>query len=139
MALFEINRDPTPKQVRQLCGISLPLLALAIGGVLWWKFATLTPMAILCGVLMPLGALGYLFPKFGRGLWITLQTIEYPIGWVVSHLILVVIYYGVFTPIGLLLRLSGHDPMHRRWNPGAKSYWEAYNPNRGARRYFRQY
>lgn len=31
-------------------------------------------------------------------------------------------YYLVVTPIGLVSRLI-HDPLSRRWNRGARSYW----------------
>lgn len=37
-------------------------------------------------------------------------------------LALAAIYYLVVTPIGLVSRLI-HDPLSRRWNRGAQSYW----------------
>src|SRR5262245_29692027 len=36
---------------------------------------------------------------------------------VVSPLVMAILFYGLLTPIGLLLRLTGHDPLHRRMNP----------------------
>lgn len=32
-------------------------------------------------------------------------------------------YYLVVAPIGLVPRLFGHDPLHRRLEPTQQSYW----------------
>ena len=41
---------------------------------------------------------------------------------VMSRLVLGVVFYVVVLPIGLVLRLRGHDPMARRLDPDASSY-----------------
>ena len=46
----------------------------------------------------------------------------FPIGWVVSHLLLGVVYFLVLTPIGLTLRALGRDPLERRFDQSASSY-----------------
>ena len=35
----------------------------------------------------------------------------FPIGWTISHLLLLAVYYFVLTPVGLALRLTGRDPV----------------------------
>ena len=55
------------------------------------------------------------------------------LGWVNSRIILSVLFFGVLTPISLLRRLFGADPLQMRWSPGAtQSYWrlrdEPYDP-----------
>ena len=50
-----------------------------------------------------------------------------------------VLFYGVFTPIGLFFRLIGRDPLHRRFQPEADTYWVARRPATDVRRYFRQF
>ena len=62
----------------------------------------------------------------------------FPIGWVVSHLLFGVIYFLVLTPIGLTLRLIGHDPLRRHRPPSAVSYWTEH-PVADQDRYFRQF
>lgn len=42
---------------------------------------------------------------------------------VVSPLTLGLIFYGVFTPIGWIMRRAGRDAMARAWDPAAKTYW----------------
>lgn len=42
---------------------------------------------------------------------------------VVSPLILGVMFFAVFTPIGLWMRLVGKRPLNLRYDPQAESYW----------------
>jgi hypothetical protein len=42
---------------------------------------------------------------------------------VVSPVILGILYFGMFTPIGWAMRLAGRDPMARTFEPVKKSYW----------------
>ena len=62
-----------------------------------------------------------------------------PIGWTLSHLVLGAVYYGVFTPIGLVMRLLGHDPLERRFDPTATSYWIERTDRSDPARHFRQF
>jgi hypothetical protein len=44
------------------------------------------------------------------------------LGWVNTRIILSLLYYLVFTPVGLLMRLFGKDPMRREWLADEDSY-----------------
>ncbi len=73
------------------------------------------------GVLM---LAGWLAPGWLRPLqrpWMMLAVL---LGAVVSPLVLGLIYYGVFTPVGLLARLRGRDFLQGRPDPGAATYWK---------------
>ena len=63
----------------------------------------------------------------------------FPIGFVVSYVILAVVYYLVLTPIGLVLRLTGYDPMQRRFDRNAKTYWTPREQEESTEQYFRQF
>ena len=39
------------------------------------------------------------------------------------RLLLLIAYFLLVTPVGLVLRLV-RDPLHRRWDAGAPSYWD---------------
>ena len=52
-------------------------------------------------------------------LWMTVGEV---LGWVNTRLILGALFYLLFTPVGLYLRLRGKDPMRRTWAPEAESY-----------------
>jgi hypothetical protein len=47
---------------------------------------------------------------------------------VVSPVILGIMFYGVFTPVGWLMRATGRDAMARTWQPQAPTYWVKREP-----------
>jgi hypothetical protein len=49
-------------------------------------------------------------------------------GRVVSPIVLGVIFFGLFTPVGIVMRLFGRDAMSRTFEPAAPSYWVERNP-----------
>jgi saxitoxin biosynthesis operon SxtJ-like protein len=44
------------------------------------------------------------------------------LGWINTRLVLGLIFFGVVTPTGLVLRLTGRDPMRRAFEPNTVSY-----------------
>ena len=44
------------------------------------------------------------------------------LGWVNSRIVLGIVYFLVFTPVGLMMRLLGKDPMRLRFDSNAKTY-----------------
>jgi hypothetical protein len=47
---------------------------------------------------------------------------------IVSPLVLGIMFYGVFTPVGLVMRMARRDAMKRRFEPGAPTYWIERHP-----------
>ena len=47
---------------------------------------------------------------------------------IVNPVVTAAIFYGVFTPSGMLLRLSGKDPLRLKYDPAAGSYWLPRQP-----------
>ena len=62
-----------------------------------------------------------------------------PLGWTMSHTVLAIVYYGVMTPIGMAMRLVGHDPLQRKPDPSVDTYWIEKTEKPGVDRYFRQF
>ena len=50
------------------------------------------------------------------------------LGKIVSPVALGLLFYGILTPIGALLRLTGKDPLRLRHDPAAASYWIPRKP-----------
>jgi hypothetical protein len=42
---------------------------------------------------------------------------------IVSPIVLGILFYGVVTPMGAVMRLMGKDPMRRKFDRDAASYW----------------
>lgn len=136
--MFPIQHHPTS---RQLAVFALAWLAFlgAWGAVAWWKTGSLLLAGACWVAAVAVPALGLITPELLRLVYVGFSYAALPIGLVVSHIILAVVYYAVLTPIGLGLRLFGHDPMHRRFEPDAKTYWVPREEDDDAERSFRQF
>ena len=84
------------------------------------------------------GIAGVLWPAFIRVVYVAWMIAVFPIGWTISHAVMAVIFYLVVTPIGWMLKLSGHDPMQRKFDAEAKTYWQPRTA-KPTDRYFRQF
>ena len=50
------------------------------------------------------------------------------LGRIVSPLVLGLIFFGVFTPVGMVMRLFGRDALYRSIDAAAPSYWVRRDP-----------
>lgn len=132
------NRD-YPRRA-QWPGLLIPLALLTMGGV--ERFLGVDPW-IVSGIVWAIGGFFGLMmlasPTLARGLYRGWMFAALPIGWTISHLILALVYYLVVTPIGLMLRLAGNDPMQRRFDRGATTYWIPRDGPSEPSRYFKQF
>jgi len=94
---------------------------------------------VLWGVAAVSGLLAAALPAALRPLYLGLSLLTFPIGVVMSIIVLGVIYYGMLTPVGIFFRLTGRDVLSRKLDPGLRSYWTRRTVNSGAKRYFRQF
>jgi len=148
MSLIDMNFKPDRATLRQFGWISLVAFG-ALGALTWFKhrflFWPIEPQTAqtTAYVLWAIAALSALFaivaPSALRGLYVALMLIALPIGFVLSHVIMAIIFYGLFTPVGLLMRLFGRDPMCRRLDPNASTYWVPRETVTDPKRYFRQF
>ena len=139
MSVVQINTNPTRRELNQFGFIWLGFLAL-FGVIAYFKFNS--PQAArwlwVAAVLVPI--IGWLVPAFMRLVFLFMSYLAWPIGFVVSHVVLALVYYLVLTPIGLLTRLFGYDSMKKKFDPEASSYWiERPAAEADSKRYFRQF
>ena len=107
MSLIQIEHNPSRCQLIVfgvawlLCFALLGAMAVSRG---WgWAAALWTAAAAVPTV-------GVWVPGFLRIVYIAMAYLAFPIGFLVSHLMLAVLFYAVLTPIGLMLRLAGMTP-----------------------------
>ena len=124
---------------RQWKGVMIPLIAgLVYAAVRYTEslamIAVVAPIAlIVLGILVWCGA------QFGNRFYKTWLRLFVPIAWSVSTLLLVLVYFGVLTPIGVILRIVGRDSMHRQFDRDATSYWVKRDGRVNPEHYFRQF
>lgn len=139
MSLIKLNTNPTHRELRQFAGIWLPAAMTVLAWIAESKFDSPRVAIGILAVAGALAILGLIWPAVVRVVWIAWMVAAFPIGWVVSHLLLVGIYYLCITPIGLMLRLFGIDPMQRKFDHTSKTYWVAREPNTDKSSYFKQF
>lgn len=97
----------------------------ALGG--WWfyrgKWGALPMILLGLGIgLMVLGALLPVALVLPNRAWMGFAAV---LSSITTRVILAIIFFGLVTPIGIIKRLSGWDPLRRRAN-SAESYWSHY-------------
>lgn len=139
MSIVQINRNPSRRQLNQFGFVWLGFVSL-FGLIAWFKLGSpgLAKGLWVAAVAVPV--IGWVVPAFMRLVFVGMSYLAWPIGFVVSHLVLAAVFYLVLTPIGLIMRIVGYDPMRRGFDREAASYW-VERPAAAAkpRRYFRQF
>jgi hypothetical protein len=113
---------------------------LIVGGIfvllgLWWlyrgKFATAANVLSAAGSALVLS--GLVFPRLltvPRRSWMKLAE---GMSYISSRIILAIVFFLVLTPIGLVKRAMGWDPLQRR-SKARDTFWQPY-PERSPRHY----
>ena len=78
---------------------------------------------ILCGVGFALLLLGLIRPKLLSHPYKAWMRLSLILGFLMNHLILSLMYYFVFTPIGIVMRMFGKDFLHKQFDKNATTYW----------------
>ncbi len=137
--MITINRNPSRRELRWF-GLLLALFFGLAGSLAYLRFGG-RQVAVWIWAVGAVLTVGYhAVPALRRRLYVGWMYAAFPVGWLVSHLLLVIVYYGVMTPIAVTMRLLGHDAMHRRFDHAAPTYWQPHRrPPGGSSRYFRQF
>lgn len=106
---------------------------LIVGGVLlllslWWlyrgKFPGVSHITLIIGPALVL--LGLVFPRalvLANRVWMAFAEV---LSFVTTRIILGFVFFAIVTPIGVVKRLFGWDPLHRR-AAASDSYWKPYS------------
>ena len=65
------------------------------------------------------------YPLGLRHIYLVWVKIAHFIGWVNTQIILTLLYYLVFTPMGVVMRIFGRDSMQRKLK-STGTYWESF-------------
>jgi Saxitoxin biosynthesis operon protein SxtJ len=118
----EIKNIKEDKTTLRKFGLTVGTVLLLVGILLYITgksssviFGGAGALLILIGLILP----GILKPlnKF----WMILAIL---LGWVMSRVILIILFYLIITPIGFLLKIVGKDPLKLKMGKTSSSYWE---------------
>jgi hypothetical protein len=116
-------------------GVVVGLVFSAFGG--WWlmrgKFPASAPIVLGVGAVLLI--LGLVFPRAlvtPNRLWMKLAEV---LSFVMTRVILGLVFFLVAMPIGLIRKMVGGDPLNRRAAP-KESYWRPYLARQTDRRHY---
>ncbi len=136
--MIRVNRTPSPETLRQFAWIVLPAFVALFGALLWWRSGNLANAAVAWGIGAVVALAAVSSREVARQLFVGLQVVTYPIGLLVSTVVLAFLFYAVFTPLAVVMRLAGRDAL-RLQQRDASTNWVPYEQKDDPADAFRQY
>ncbi|MFA5240115.1 MAG: SxtJ family membrane protein [Phycisphaerae bacterium] len=139
MSMVEINWNPNRKELR---GFAVAALIMSV--VVSLLLYVFKGFAIQWGVIIVAAGFivflsGFICPKVTRMIYLGLILVTFPIGYVVSFILLATFYFLLLMPLGLFFRLIGRDALYRKFDSNAKSYWLPRQSPKKLDSYFHQF
>ena len=102
-------------------GITMGIAFLAISSIIFFRHRhSFLPEVVISGLFF---AFAFLAPLLLKPVYIVWMRFAFLLGWVNTRLILAVLFYLVFTPIGLVLKMLNNDLLDRKIEKDKGSYW----------------
>ena len=139
MSMIEIDYNPSRKKLRDF-GVIAIVASIILSLVLYFfKHLAIQWTLIIIGAGLFIFVTSLISLKLTRLIYLGLTFLTYPIGFVVSYLVMGIFYFLVITPVGLIFKLIGKDPLHRKFDYETKSYWLKRQSPDKLDRYFHQF
>ena len=119
--LEEIKNIKSKKSDLRNFGITVGIILLVISGFLFWKEKESFQILLTFGVTFCI--LGIAIPFILKPIywvWMIFATI---LGWIMTRVILSLLFYIILTPIGLISRFFGKQFLELQWDKSKESYW----------------
>jgi hypothetical protein len=122
---MKLNLKDEPKEWRKSALLAALGLAL-ISSALRWRHVLVTKSWLsVLGVLAVVAVAALIRPRLFRGYHLFSMRLGFAISRVVGQVILVLLFIFILTPMGLILRLAGKDPLQLKRPANADTFWQA--------------
>lgn len=119
--LEEVKALPTQDKDLRKFAFTVGLVLCLIGAVLFWRGKSFgLRLSTGAGVLI---SVGILWPQTLRLLYRGWMLLALVLGWVMTRVILSIVFYGAVTPVALVMRMKGVDLLGLRDVKNKNSYW----------------
>jgi len=108
------------KKLREF-GLTIGIVILVLGGFAMWRGKTTAPYLLTAGAAFIV--LGLTIPAILKPLQKMWMGLGIVLGFFVSRVILSILFYGVMTPIGFIMKMLGKDLLDERIDKTKASYW----------------
>jgi hypothetical protein len=137
MQWSDVIKPPSARLLRQFAGLWLVFFGGLAAARVWHGHSDVWAAA-LATLAVVIGVLGLVAPNAIRPIYTGWMIAAFPIGWTVSQLMLIALFYGIFTPVALIFRIIRRDALGLR-RRDVNSYWRVKTPAARAEDYFRQF
>ena len=121
MIIEEIKNIKSGKRELRQFGLTVAIVLSLLGGLFFLRkkdyyscFLAFSAAFLFLGLVAPI------LLKPIQKIWMALSII---IGWFITRIILIILFYLVVTPTGILARLFGKDFLNLRFDRNINSYW----------------
>jgi len=121
-----------PKEVRKF-GLTFSILSFG-AAVFFFSKGSSVWIPFLGGSLFFLSTGLWAYPVL-KPIYVGWMSFAFALGWINTRIILGLVFLLVFTPVGLVIRMLGKDPLRLRFDRQARSYWVKRKPQRFNKRY----
>src|SRR5262245_32339696 len=113
MRWSDIDLHPNANKLRQFAGLWLAFIGSLAVWKGWWQGHVAIGIG-LATIALVVGIVGLLWPTRIRLIFVGAMIVAFPIGFVVSHVLLAVLFYGLLTPVALHFRVIDRDGLQLR-------------------------
>jgi membrane-bound ClpP family serine protease len=127
----ELKNIKSEKSDLRNFGIIVGIILLIIAGFVFWKGKESFQLFLAIGIILFLA--GIAIPTFLKPfywIWMIFSTL---LGWFMTHMILALLFYVIFTSIGLIGRMFGKQFIALRREESKESYWNYRNTKQKVR------
>jgi hypothetical protein len=129
MLIEEIRNIKSNRKDLRNFGLLMGSILVLIGSWFMWRQRPYYPYFM--GVGAFLAVAGVVFAPLLKPLHRAWMALAACMGWVMTRLILAILFYAIITPLSLLSRIVGKRFLDTGWDEPRKSYWN-YRPKEGA-------
>ncbi len=135
--MFTIQTKPSIHVLRQFAAAWLVFFLLLAANQIWRRGHI--PAGRALAVVALIGIIGLIKPNALRWLYVAASVVAFPIGWVVSQIMLAVLFYVVVTPMGFFWRGRGRDVLQLRPKKQQSTFWITRDTEPPPERYLKQF
>ncbi|MDD2752088.1 MAG: SxtJ family membrane protein [Candidatus Omnitrophica bacterium] len=129
----KLNLD---KKALRNFGVTMGVAFSIITGLVFWKHR-ISPL--------PFGLIALVFfffatiiPEVLRPIYIAWMKFAFILSWINTRLILILLFYLVFFPVAMVLRLSGKDHLELKIDKDKMTYWHKKEPSPSGNLHFKR-
>jgi len=117
-----MDKIKTDKNTLRKFGLTMAVCFAVITLIIFFRHKHSTAPTSIIALFFLLFALS--IPALLKYFYIAWMKLAFILGWFNTRLLLCLIFYFIFLPVGLVMRLFRVDPLDRKFNRGISSYWK---------------